>query len=151
MAAQIFTKEFGYRLGRTARRAVRSYLRHERTTADWLAVQGVPAVLTTPLLWGIKLAVAGSLLYIAFWLAMLVVFAIAVVLVAPNIDWDDDQQPEWRMGLAGYGLYRGEIRIDPMIQTMRMQFLDLHLKVGAIGEMLLDPADFAPSVPVVII
>ncbi len=113
MVAQTFSQEFGYRLGRSVKRAARGYLRYERKAAVWLADQGVPFVLTTPLLWGIKLALLGALLYVAFWLAMLAAFAIAVVWAAPYIDWDDDEQPEWRMGLAGYGLYQGEVRIDP--------------------------------------
>lgn len=114
MAAQTFTQDFGYRLGCRAMRAARGYLRYERKAAGWLADQGVPAALITPLLWSIKLALLGALLYVAFWLAMLAAFAGAVVWAAPYIDWDDDEQREWRYGYFGFGLYHPDgSRIDP--------------------------------------
>ncbi len=115
MAAQTFTQEFGYRLGRGLRRAGSGYLRYECQATGWLSGQCVPAALTTSLLWGVKLALLGAVLYVAFWLAILV----AVVMLAAvwadqhlDLDWTADE-PEWKEGHSGFGLYdKSEWRID---------------------------------------
>ena len=50
-----------------------------------------------------------------FWLALLLAFAVIAAWMVRNVDADessDDDEPQWRNGLDGYGLYRGEVRID---------------------------------------
>ena len=77
--------------------------------------RGVPAGAATAVLWVVKLAVLGALLYSAFWLALLLAFAAIAAWMVRNADADessDDDEPQWRNGLDGYGLYRGEVRID---------------------------------------
>lgn len=77
--------------------------------------RGVPASAATAVLWIVKLAVLGVLLYSAFWLALLLAFAGIAAWMVRNVDADessDDDEPQWRNGLDGYGLYRGEVRID---------------------------------------
>ncbi len=68
------------------------------------------------LLWTAKLAVLGLLLYVAFWLAMLLVFAVVAAWVARNLGPDETPEPEWRNGPAGFGLYTYDgYRIDPHV------------------------------------
>ena len=102
------------RFGRWLGGLWRGSIRRERQVAGWLAAQGVPATGATALLWIVKLAVLGALLYAAFWLALLLVLALAAAWVAHNAPpEEDDEKAEWRMGWSGYGLYRGETRVDP--------------------------------------
>jgi hypothetical protein len=42
----------------------------------------------------------------------LIAFAVAAAWAARSADWDDEQETEWRTGADGFGLYRGDIRID---------------------------------------
>lgn len=102
------------RFGRWLGQSWRGYVRRERQVAGWLVAQGVPADAATALLWIVKLAVLGALLYAAFWPALLLLFALAAAWVARDAPpEEDDEKAEWRMGWSGYGLYRGETRIDP--------------------------------------
>ena len=48
----------------------RGYVRRERRAVAWLASVGVPSGAATALVWIVKLAVLGVLLYAAFWLAL---------------------------------------------------------------------------------
>jgi hypothetical protein len=101
------------RAGRWLGRAWRSFARQDARAIRWLANQGLPAGVARVLLWIVKLAVFGVLLFAAFWLALLLLFAVGAAWVAHNADLrDDDQEPEWRNGWEGYGLYRGGVRID---------------------------------------
>ncbi|WP_175927473.1 DUF3742 family protein [Burkholderia cepacia] len=102
------------RAGQIAGRAWRGYARREQQLIGALTAQGMPARLASTALWVVKLAVLGLLLYLAFWLTLLFAFAVVAAWVARNTDWDyyDDDKPEWRTGAAGFGLYRGEVRID---------------------------------------
>ena len=104
-----------HRLGRRAGRAWRGYLRREQRVAGWLVARGVPAGAATAVLWIVKLAVLGLLLYTASWLALLLAFVLIAAWMVRNVDADessDDDEPQWRNRLDGYGLYRGEVRID---------------------------------------
>lgn len=103
------------RIGRWLGLMWSGYAHREQQACGWLVAQGLPAVLAKALLWIVKLGVLALLFYGAFWLALLLIFAIAAALMASNADVDesnDDDDPQWRNGLDGYGLYRGEIRID---------------------------------------
>lgn len=104
---------FAERTGRTLGRMWRGLARLDRQACRWLAARGLQLALAKALLWVIKLAVLGMLLYAAFWLALVLLFAVVSAWGARNTAFDDDQEPEWRMGLSGYGLYRGDTRIDP--------------------------------------
>lgn len=65
------------RFGRWLGRGWRGYVRRERRAVAWLASVGVPSGAATALVWIVKLAVLGVLLYAAFWLALLLVFVTA--------------------------------------------------------------------------
>jgi len=46
---------------------------------------------------------------------LLLAFVLIAAWMVRNVDADessDDDEPQWRNGLDGYGLYRGEVRID---------------------------------------
>lgn len=103
------------RLGRSVGRGWRAYARSERRVSNWLVSKGVPVAGATALLWLVKLAVLGVLLYTTFWLALLLVFAIAAAWMARNADLDHElPEPEWRNGPAGFGLYTYDgFRVDP--------------------------------------
>jgi hypothetical protein len=102
-------ERFGRRLGR----GWRAYARGERRLLAWLAALGFSAGAATVLLWALKLTVLGVLLYAVFWLALLLLFLVAVAI--GNADAvPKTPEPEWRHGHAGFGLYTDdEHRIDP--------------------------------------
>ncbi|MBV6791642.1 DUF3742 family protein [Xanthomonas euvesicatoria] len=106
---------FAERAGRAFGRMWRGFARRERQTVGWLVVRGMPAGVATALLWAVKLSVFGVLLYAAFWLALLLAFALAATWVARNGGLEEkEQKPEWRDGLLGFGLYHPDgSRIDP--------------------------------------
>ncbi len=80
------------RLGRSVGRGWRAYARSERRLSSWLASKGMPLAGATVLLWGVKLAALGMLLYVAFWIA-LVVLALVVAGWAAAANTPDEE--EW--------------------------------------------------------
>ncbi|HIE4272023.1 TPA: DUF3742 family protein [Pseudomonas aeruginosa] len=64
------------RFGRWAGRMWWGFIRREHQVVGWLVACGLSAGTATALLWGAKLVVLGVLLYVAFWLVLLLVFAI---------------------------------------------------------------------------
>ena len=105
------------RAGRWLGRAWRRFVRKEACAAQWLAGKGLPAGAVRLLFWVVKLAVVVVLLYSAFWLALLLAFALIAAWLARNTDRRSDYpEPEWRTGPAGYGLYTYDgHRIDPHV------------------------------------
>lgn len=94
-------------------RAWRGWLRQEKRLIAWGSTQGVPAALTQTLLWVVKLFVIGALLYVAFWVVLLLLFTTFAATALKNQDSKPEvDEPEWRDGLSGHGLYRGGIRVD---------------------------------------
>jgi hypothetical protein len=63
MTTNTHNGRWSHRLGRGAGRAWRGYLRREQRVAGWLVTRGVPAGAATAVLWIVKLAVLGMLLY----------------------------------------------------------------------------------------
>lgn len=78
MATHAHNKRWAYRLGSGMGCAWRGYARFEKEAARWLVAQGAPVVVAWALLWLAKLALLGALFYVAFWLALLLLFAVAV-------------------------------------------------------------------------
>jgi hypothetical protein len=91
------------RAGRWLGRARRGFVRQEARAVHWLAGNGLPAGVARLLLWIVKLAVFAVLLYVAFWLALLLAFAVIAAWLVRNTDLDDEKQPEWRDGHSGIG------------------------------------------------
>jgi hypothetical protein len=107
---------FAERLGRTLGRAWRGCARLDRREQGWLLAQGWAPGIAKAALLAVKLAAIGVLLYTAFWLALLLAFALVGAWVVRNDDgsYDEEHKPEWRYGPAGYGLYtHDDYRIDP--------------------------------------
>ncbi|HEJ5841573.1 TPA: DUF3742 family protein [Pseudomonas aeruginosa] len=107
---------FAERLGRTLGRAWRGCARLDRRAQGWLFAQGWAPGIAKAALLAVKLAAIGVLLYTAFWLALLLAFALVGAWVVRNDDgsYDEEHKPEWRYGPAGYGLYtHDDYRIDP--------------------------------------
>ncbi|MGP3790547.1 DUF3742 family protein [Pseudomonas sp. B392_1p] len=101
------------RLGQRLGQGWQAYMRQERKVSGWLVAKGVPAGIARGALLLLKLAVLGVLLYVAFWLALLLVLAIVAASAPRNLDWEPPE-PEWRNGTAGFGLYTYDgHRIDP--------------------------------------
>jgi hypothetical protein len=103
------------RLGRTLGRGWRAYARGEQRALNWLVFKGMPATGATVLLWVVKLAVIGALLYSAFWLALLLVGLLFVARGFGKGDYDFSlPREELRHGEAGFGLYSSDgHRLDP--------------------------------------
>lgn len=101
-------EEAGQRLGQVVR---------------WLRFRGRGGVLrnTSPvisrvLLWVVGLVIVGALVFATFWLALLLMFAWAVIKLLPHVSRScnsDVPEWKWRQGLLGFGLYnQSGIRID---------------------------------------
>ncbi|MDX3928984.1 MAG: DUF3742 family protein [Shinella sp.] len=115
MAAQTYTAEIAYRLGRGARSATRRWARCEHHVTARLVTNGVAPAVAQLLLSGVKFAALGAFFYILSWLAALAAFAIAAAwVVANSADGCEDEEMEWRYGHSGFGLYdKNEWRHDP--------------------------------------
>ncbi len=100
------------RLGRALGRTWRGCARLDRRAQGWLRAQGLAPGAARVASFIVKLAVIGVLLYAAVWLALLLLFAVAAAWTARNSEWDEEQETEWKTGAAGFGLYRGDVRID---------------------------------------
>ncbi len=91
MTTNTHNGRWSHRLGRGAGRAWRGYLRREQRVAVWLVTRGVPAGAATAVLWIVKLAVLGMLLYTVSWLVLLLAFAVIAAWLARNADEDDEK------------------------------------------------------------
>ena len=87
---------FAERTGLMLGRMWRGYVRQERKVSGWIVVQGVPAGGATAWLWIVKLVALGVLIYVAFWLAILLAFAVAVLWAVRGSDLDGAE--EWAVG-----------------------------------------------------
>ena len=103
------------RAGRMLGRAGRALARVDARAQRWLAEHGLGEGLAWAASWLIKIVVLGVLHYAAFWLALLLLFAVVAAWVARNADPGDQEEvePEWREGHSGFGLYdKNEWRHD---------------------------------------
>lgn len=83
---------FAERLGQALGRMWRAYMRQERKVNGWLVAQGLPAGVSKVLLLAIKLVALGVLVYVAFWLVLLLVFAVAAAWMIRDPDQDDPEE-----------------------------------------------------------
>jgi hypothetical protein len=84
----------------------------DREANGWLLAQGLAPGVAKAALLVAKLVAVGLLVYAAFWLALLLLFLVAAAWTVRSADWDDEPEPEWRTSADGFGLYRGDVRID---------------------------------------
>ena len=68
----------------------------ERKMKGWLVAHGLTAGGAIALLWITKLAVLGVLLYVAFWMVLVLLFAVVAAWMVR--DSDDDASEEWAVG-----------------------------------------------------
>ncbi|MCO7639729.1 DUF3742 family protein [Pseudomonas sp. S 311-6] len=78
------------RLGRWLGGVWRGWLRAERRVHRWLMAQGLPAGGAAVLIWVIKLAILGVLLYVAVWATLLLVALVVAVRMAEQAPQGDD-------------------------------------------------------------
>ncbi|MEE5091862.1 DUF3742 family protein [Xanthomonas euvesicatoria] len=100
--------------GRAAARTWRWLVQRDRQCIEWMSAAGVPHAIARVLSWCVKLLVLLLLLYTAVWIAVLLLAILGFAwIIGPADAPEGEPEPVWRNGWAGYGLYRGEIRIDP--------------------------------------
>jgi hypothetical protein len=78
---------------------------------NWQHTMGVPSVIAKTLIWILNICLIGLLLYVAFWMAVLLLLAIGVARLAAHSVTPLDEG-EWRSGSEGYGYYENGIRTD---------------------------------------
>lgn len=102
------------RAGAVLGRASRKLCHQERRLTTWFTSRGWSARAVTFLVRAVELVALGALLYTAFWLALLLLFALIAAWTVSSSDCQDDDTAEWRNGVMGFGLYvRDGSRIDP--------------------------------------
>jgi len=78
------------RFGRWLGRGWLGYVHVERRVAAWMVGKGVPEAVAVALVWVVKLAVLGVLLYLAFWIAVFMVSIVVWIWVASqNLEKDE--------------------------------------------------------------
>ncbi|WP_372156716.1 DUF3742 family protein [Xanthomonas campestris pv. fici] len=105
------------RAGRAVGRAWRWLTFRNKQFTERLVAAGAPAGLAKGVGALVLLLVIDVLLYAAFWLAAAVlILALGFWLAANAADAleEEDEPPQWRNGLLGFGLYdKDGVRIDP--------------------------------------
>lgn len=101
------------RVGRRLGRVWLAIRRQEARVVQHLVRLGLSRSVAVLIMWAAKLLVLGVLLYVAFWLTLVAIFVLVAAWLAGNADGTADDEPQWRNGLSGYGLYRGDVRVDP--------------------------------------
>ncbi|WNU99022.1 DUF3742 family protein [Enterobacter sp. DTU_2021_1002640_1_SI_PRY_ASU_LCPMC_013] len=81
------------RFGRWLGQVWRAYLRREHRVVVWLVSVGTPGGVATALVWAVKLGVLGVIFYVAFWLAMIFLFLVALARSAGSSDAAEED--EW--------------------------------------------------------
>ncbi|QBG94639.1 DUF3742 family protein [Xanthomonas oryzae pv. oryzicola] len=115
MATSHSKRTLSRRAGRAAAQAWRWLVRRDRQFIEWMSALGVPRAIAHILSWSLKLLVLSLLLYTGVWAAVLLIaFVFASWIASNSIRHPDDEQPQWKNGLLGFGLYdRDGFRIDP--------------------------------------
>lgn len=93
MVTNAHTERWAHRAGCKVGRVWRGVVHQEQRAVLWFVRRGWPAGLAKVVLWAFKLIVLGVLLYVAFWLALVLVFLTIVVWVA-RADTSGKQE-EW--------------------------------------------------------
>lgn len=106
------TMTLAERLGRSVGRMWRGIVRWEGQIISELVRRGLPSRAGWWLCFSGKLSLILILFLLAFWIAVVLLFFIGFVWCTNRVDWNEEPEPEWRDGLSGFGLYRGDIRID---------------------------------------
>jgi len=103
---------FTERLGRMLGRAWRGCAYLDRRAQGWLRARGWAPGATKATLLVVKLVALGLLLYAAFWLALLVAFAVTAAWVARNSGHEETSE-EWAIG--DQAEYKSNPGYDPIL------------------------------------
>lgn len=106
-----FAACIGYGFGRI----LRAYTQKEASAIDWLVARGAPRSLTKVMLWVVKLALLGTLLCFALWIAFpYLALVVASALYRRGVIFPGQASggDGWRHGASGYGDYSGDQRVD---------------------------------------
>jgi len=80
------------RFGRWLGRGWRGYMREEQRLSAALVAKGVPVSVADALVWAVKLAVLAALIYVAFWIALLLMFAVAAAWTAEHSNSQEEEE-----------------------------------------------------------
>ncbi|WP_230089295.1 DUF3742 family protein [Burkholderia pseudomallei] len=105
-----FRQSRAHYLGQHAGRAWRWLARVDRRAEAWVAAQGVPAGWAKAVLWGAKIVLLGSVLYVAFWLILLAAVIALAAWLARN--WTGQEEEE--LALADHAEHKKSIFYDPI-------------------------------------
>ncbi|CAJ4415824.1 Uncharacterised protein [Burkholderia pseudomallei] len=105
-----FREAWAHYLGQLAGRAWRWLASVNRRAEAWMVAQGVPAGCSNAVLWGAKIVLLGSVLYVAFWLILLAAVIALAAWLARN--WTVYQEEE--LALADHAEHKKSIFYDPI-------------------------------------
>jgi len=105
---------FSHRIGKTLRRTWQGWLRLEQRLATKLAAKGWPTALAKFIHLPILLMILLLGLMAIKVLALIFLITTGLFILA-NSKSSQEEPPadEWKLGVGGFGLYRGDIRVDP--------------------------------------
>ena len=117
MATNTPPTSFAHRLGQAVAMAWCWMIGRERRLVRLAGGMGVPAGVTHVGICLVALGIAIAVGYLLFLILALFVFAVLAAKVALHVgpSLSDAWQPEetqWRQGHSGYGVYRGDVRVD---------------------------------------
>lgn len=102
-------------VGRRLGRMWLGFVCREKHVVSWLVGQGLSTSTAQATIWIGRLVFLAAVFYFSIMLAVLVAALLIVAMAVSQADLSvDEDQPEWRDGLLGFGLYnRDGFRIDP--------------------------------------
>jgi len=87
----------------TGQRGWRGYARGEQRLSAVLVAKGIPVAVAVALVGVVKLAVLGVLLYVAFWTALLLAFAMAAAWTAEHSNFQEEDDSMNRKAVLPLG------------------------------------------------
>ncbi len=102
------------RAGRWLAGRYQALVRQEERFVRWATGKRLPPAMARGFTWLARLAMVATLAYAAFWLALMVgLIWFCAWALHHGKGYEPEARPQWREGLDGHGLYRGDVRIDP--------------------------------------
>ena len=99
------TNTISERAGAAFGRAWRKLQRYDARAALWMSENGASPFIAKTLLWTVKIVALAVLLWLAFWIAVLLVIAVMATFLLRNADQPHSGRVEQRDGPLGFGLY----------------------------------------------
>ena len=111
MATNAHTERWAHRAGCKVGRVWRGAVHQEQRAVLWFVRRGWPAGLAKVMLWAFKLIVLGVLLYVAFWLALVLVFGFLVAWVLCSQDGDEPEE----LAIGEQADHKNNLGYDPIL------------------------------------